>query len=67
MESVCLVGVVVAIYCIVDHREKCVGVNTIVLTRFVHCLVSKTKRNAKAAERLQHVVVVAYERYHLVV
>lgn len=67
MEPVCLVGVVVAIDGVVYYGKKRVGVNTIVLTRLVHCLVAEAKCYAEATERLQHIVVVAYERYHLVV
>ena len=50
----------------VDHCQERVGVHAIALASLPHRFVTKAQADAEAAQSLQQVVVVADERYHLV-
>ena len=51
----------------VHNSQKGIGINIIVLTGFFDSLVSKAQIDAKTAQCLQQVVIVADERYHLII
>ena len=57
----------IAVDGIVYHRQESIGIYIVILTCFLHGLVTKAKADAEAAERLQQVVIVADQGYHLVV
>ena len=51
----------------VDYRQESVCIHMVVVTGLFHCLVTKTKTDAKTAQHLQQVVIIADQRDHLVV
>ena len=62
-----VLGIAIAIDGEVDYGEEGVGVNVVILAGFLNGLVAEAQVDAKASQHLQEVVVIAYQRYHLVV
>ena len=65
-ELVNVVEVAIAVNREVDHRKECVGVYILVTAYLAHRLVAKSQVYSETSKTLKQIVVVAYERYHLV-
>ncbi len=48
------------------HCKKCISIYSVVLAYLLHGLVAESKIYPETSQRLQQIVIVLYERYHLV-
>ena len=51
----------------VNHSQKGIGIYLLLLAHFAHGLVTKAKTDAETAQALQQIIIVLYQRNHLII